>query len=215
MPTGPIRVALMDDYEIVVRGLAQMLEPYADRVTVVELDSRKEPVTDFDLLLFDTFGRGTASTDLARVVEQIPGQVVIYSWGDSPELAEAALEEGVAGYLPKSLTAAELVEALEKIHAGVPVSIPGGEETEAPPASPLWPGQEAGLTARESELLGLITQGMSNKQIAEVTYIGDNTVKTHIRSIYRKIGVARRAEAVRWGMENGLEPDRIRIFPGA
>lgn len=213
MSPRPIRVALMNDYEVVVRGLARMLEPYADRVAVVELDSHRDPITDFDLLLFDTFGRGTASIDLDQLVEQVRGKVVIYSWGDEPELAEAALHRGVAGYLPKSLTAEELVEVLEKIHAGSRINIPAGDDV--PRASPVWPGQDVGLTAREAEILGLVTQGLSNREITEVAYIGDNTVKTHIRNIYRKIGVTRRAEAVRWGMENGFEPDRIRIFPGA
>ena len=68
-----------------------------------------------------------------------------------------------------------------------------------------WPGESAGLSARESELLALITQGLSNEQITAVCYLSINTVKTYIRSTYRKIGVSTRAQAVAWAMRNGFD----------
>ena len=73
-----------------------------------------------------------------------------------------------------------------------------------------WPGREQGLSARESEVLALITQGLSNQEIAERTYLSINSVKTYIRTGYRKIGVSRRSQAVAWGMRHGFEPDRMR-----
>jgi DNA-binding CsgD family transcriptional regulator len=75
-----------------------------------------------------------------------------------------------------------------------------------------WPGREHGLTARESEVLALITQGLSNQEIAERTYLSINSVKTYIRTGYRKIGVGRRSQAVAWGMRHGFEPDRMRTI---
>ena len=71
-----------------------------------------------------------------------------------------------------------------------------------------WPGQEAGLSARESEIIALITKGLTNQEIAERAYVSINSVKSYIRSAYRKIGVTRRAQAVAWAMQNGFEPDR-------
>ena len=73
-----------------------------------------------------------------------------------------------------------------------------------------WPGQEAGLSARESEIIALITKGLTNQEIAERAYLSINSVKSYIRSAYRKIGVTRRSQAVAWAMQNGFEPDRVR-----
>ena len=67
-------------------------------------------------------------------------------------------------------------------------------------------GREHGLTRRESQVISLITQGLSNAEIAATTFLSINSVKTYIRSTYRKIGVARRAQAVVWGMRNGFVP---------
>jgi DNA-binding CsgD family transcriptional regulator len=75
-----------------------------------------------------------------------------------------------------------------------------------------WPGREEGLTPRESEVLALITQGMSNSEILERTRLSINSVKSYIRSCYRKIGVTSRSRAVLWGVDHGFQPDRIRVF---
>jgi DNA-binding NarL/FixJ family response regulator len=74
-----------------------------------------------------------------------------------------------------------------------------------------WPGRSEGLTDRVSEILALITQGMSNSQVAELSFLSPNTVKSYIRTIYRKIGVASRTQAVLWGVAHGFSPDHHRI----
>ena len=75
-----------------------------------------------------------------------------------------------------------------------------------------WPGRGAKLSAREGEVLALITQGYTNNDIASRSYLSINSVKSYIRSAYRKIGVERRSQAVRWGMENGMLPDTSRTI---
>ena len=75
-----------------------------------------------------------------------------------------------------------------------------------------WPGQSVGLSARESEVVALITQGYTNNDIASRSYLSINSVKSYIRSAYRKIGVERRSQAVRWGMENDMLPDHTRFL---
>jgi DNA-binding CsgD family transcriptional regulator len=70
-----------------------------------------------------------------------------------------------------------------------------------------WSRQSAGLSPRQAEILTLITQGLSNEQIADCTYLTINTVKTYIRHAYRKIGVQTRTQAVLWGVANGFQPD--------
>jgi DNA-binding CsgD family transcriptional regulator len=74
-----------------------------------------------------------------------------------------------------------------------------------------WPGRAEGLTDRESEILALITQGRSNAEVASLTFLSPNTVKSYIRTIYRKIAVASRTQAVLWGVNHGFAPDHNRI----
>ena len=77
-----------------------------------------------------------------------------------------------------------------------------------------WPGRRHGLSARESEVLALIAQGLSNQEIADGTFLSINSVKTYIRSAYRKIGVKRRTQAVLWATKNGFVPNRSRVILG-
>ena len=205
----PVRVALVNDYEIVVQGLARLLEPYRDRVRLVELDSRMPVAAPVDVVLYDTFAQDQADrADLEHLL--LPGhtaKVVVYSWNVHDELVAAARSAGVAGYVSKGSTAPDLVAALEEVHAGRRVEDPreardGGSGD--------WPGREHGLSAREAEVVALITQGLSNDEIARRTYLSINSVKTYIRSAYRKIGVTRRSQAVLWGVRHGFEPDTVR-----
>ena len=74
-----------------------------------------------------------------------------------------------------------------------------------------WPGRGEGLTDREAEILALITQGKSNAEVAALTYLSPNTIKSYIRTIYRKIDVLSRTQAVLWGVKHGFTPDHNRI----
>jgi DNA-binding CsgD family transcriptional regulator len=74
-----------------------------------------------------------------------------------------------------------------------------------------WPGRGEGLSDRESEILALITQGKSNAEVAKLTYLSPNTGKSYIRTIYRKIDVGSRTQAVLRGVKHGFSPDHNRI----
>ena len=211
---GPITVAVVNDYEMVVAGVAAMLSQHPDRVRVVELDSGLPVVSDVDLILYDTFGQVQGDgVDLEDLVRGSDALVVIFSWNLQPELVERAVERGASGYLSKALNADQMVSAIEAVHAGQ-IVVPISEEP-VEHAVGDWPGRDQGLTAREAEVIALITQGLSNQEIAERTYLSINSVKTYIRTAYRKIGVARRAQAVAWGMRNGFAPDRVRVMQAA
>jgi DNA-binding NarL/FixJ family response regulator len=124
---------------------------------------------------------------------------------------QRAIDRGASGYLSKALDGDQMVSALEAVHQGqIVVPAAAGEVEHA--AEGEWPGRPQGLTAREAEVLALITQGLSNQEIADRSYLSINSVKTYIRTAYRKIGVTRRAQAVAWGMKHGFEPDRVRII---
>ena len=206
----PVRIAIVNDYEIVVAGTAAVLAPHADRIRVVELDSRMPVISDVDVLLYDTFSQVPVDrVELAGLVRgQVP-RVVIFSWDVSPGLVSRAMENGASGYLSKGLSAEHLVDSLERVHAGE-IVLPSETRTTDTVLPPAWPGRGAGLSARESEIVALITKGLTNQEIAERAYLSINSIKSYIRSAYRKIGVTRRSQAVAWGMQNGFEPDRVR-----
>lgn len=207
-----MRVALVNDYEVVVRGLAAMLRAYQDVVQVVELDLNKPVEDSVDIALYDTFA--ATQGDRAQVHELAAnprvGRVVVYSWTLDEILIRAAIANGAGGYVCKGIPARQLVTALLQISAGGPKI---WVDTRGRPAITAgdWPGREEGLTARESEVVALITQGLSNAEIADRTHLSINSVKTYIRSGYRRIGVMSRTEAVLWGVEHGFRPDRIRV----
>lgn len=210
--SSPVRIALVDDYDVVVFGLAQMLEPYRGRVSVVEMDVNKPVSETVDIALYDTFAQPECDHDDVRSLLRNPRarKVAIYTWSFHPSLIDAARRSGVHGYLAKSLAARELVAALENVHAGrIVVSDPPRRVTSAPGLN--WPGRDEGLTDREAEILALITQGHSNAEIAGLSYLSPNTVKSYIRSIYRKIDVRSRTQAVLWGVNNGFAPKSHRI----
>ncbi len=207
MSSTPIRLALVNDYEIVVVGLANALAPYADRVEIVELDANAFPRSDVDLVLYDTFAQNQGGQiRIAEVSQHGASKVVVFSWNVDAQLIAAALDAGVSGYIAKTATAEELVAAIEAVHRGEQVVVtPEGEESFGQ-----WPGNDHGLSNREAEVLALIAQGLTNNEICERTYLSPNTLKSYVRNLYRKIGVSSRSQAVLWGLSNGFEPDHLR-----
>lgn len=208
---APLRVSILNDYAIVVAGLAAVLEPFADRITVVEMVSGLPPARDVDLVLYDTFGQmqGSAIDVPAALGTGTRAKLVIYSWNLDPRLVEESLAVGASAYLSKALKAEELVGALEAIHRGAR-RVPDGKGAVAPRAELAWPGQAEGLSPRESEIIALITQGLTNQDIAARSFLSINSVKTYIRTAYRKMGVQRRPQAILWGLRHGFAPDHER-----
>jgi len=210
--TQPVTVALVDDYDIVLKGLAHMFDHYRDRVLVAEIDANTGLSDRTDIVLYDSFAQPESDLSELTALVRNPraGRVVVYTWNFQPALIDDALERGVSGYLSKTLPARDLVAALESVHAGeIVVSDPPKRAGSAPGLD--WPGRREGITDRESEILALITQGKSNAEVAALTYLSPNTVKSYIRSVYGKIGVASRTQAVLWGVGHGFTPDHHRI----
>jgi len=194
----PIRVALSNDFELALLGLAAMLARHPDKVQVVDISTNPQMQHEPDIILFDTFGRlPDEDGKLRRMVAENDARVVVYSWDDYPE--DVARRAGAEGYLHKSLSSGELVDAIVALHGGESAPVSDDAEPEQ-----TWPGQALGLSEREAEMLTFITLGLSNEEIARRAYLSINTVKTYIRTAYRKIGVSNRAQAVAWGFRNGF-----------
>lgn len=208
---NPVSLALVDDYDVILAGVAHLFDNYQERIRVVELDANKPISQEVDVVLFDAFAQPEADTDLATIISNRHARrVAVYTWNFRSVLIEAALAMGVSGYLSKALPARQMVESIEAMHRGETIV------STAPKGNRLtvgldWPGRAEGLSERESEILALITQGRSNAQIADIVYLSINSIKSYIRSTYAKIGVTNRVEAVLWGIEHGFQPDYHRI----
>jgi DNA-binding NarL/FixJ family response regulator len=207
-----ITVALVDDYDVVLMGVAKMFDRYRDRVVVAEIDANTPLDDPVDIVLYDSFAQ--PESDHKEIGELVANprarRVVVYTWNFHPDLITSAKEHGADGYLSKTMPARELVAALEAVHAGEMVisDVPGRARSAA---GLDWPGRGEGLSDRESEILALITQGKSNADVAKLTYLSPNTVKSYIRTIYRKVCVDSRTQAVLWGVDHGFAPDHNRI----
>jgi DNA-binding NarL/FixJ family response regulator len=198
----PVRVTVVNDYLVVVAGVNALLAAYADRIQVVEKHTVSKGSVVVDVALYDTFAAPVGKHARLAALRQDPliGAVAVYSFAADQTAVDDSLSMGANGFLAKSLPAPELVRGIEEIAAGGPgLPVMGADQ---------WPAKEAGLSAREAEMVGLIVQGLSNQDIAERCYLSANTVKTYIRAAYRKMGVTTRARAVAWGIEHGLKPDR-------
>lgn len=217
MEARPVRVVLVDDHEMVLEGLKAMLARFAGRVRVVgqagtaaEAQSVVSALNP-DVVLCDIRLRESSGLDLCRrLTEQDPARrVLLLSVYDDEQYLYQALRAGAAGYLLKRVSGEELVRSLEEVHAGQTVVDGTLAARVASSAARLdsgefWPGARVGLTQRESEVLGLIVAGLSNRAIASRLVIGDETVKSHARAIYRKLGVGDRAGAVAAALREGL-----------
>jgi len=205
---APVRIAIVDDYDVVVQGLARMFEPMSDRIQVVEVSTNQPGVARVDIALIDSFAQTRDVNDV--LAEANAERYVLYSWSLAPDLIETWARFGVVGFLDKRLTAEELADALERIHRGEAGVVSADYQPSPDIDLGDWPGRAFGLTARESEVIALITQGQSNDEIASSMFMSPNTIKTYIRAAYRKIGVDSRTRAVLWGIDHGFRPDKIR-----
>lgn len=184
----PLLVHLAGDDELVRAGLATMLASPARRAVLVD-----ETTRFVDISLIDPFRSAGPGLDAVR--ELVDGgrakQVAVYTYRRDPALVDAAVAAGAAGYLSKASGASQLVDDLERLAAGervVPARVPGENRS---PHLARW-----ALTEREADVAALLARGWRNADIAGALGISLNTVKTHLRALFRKLGVATRAQAV-------------------
>lgn len=215
--TEPLRVVVVDDHQMVIEGLKAMLAPFDARVTVVGealgVDDALGVIAELkpDIVLSDVRMQGASGLDLCRSVrENNPEQkVILLSVYDDEQYLFQALRVGASGYLLKGIGSDDLVRQLELVRNGAMAIDPGLAARAADTAARMqrdefWPGVRQGLTHRESEILSLVVAGLSNRGIANKLIIGDETVKSHLRSIYRKLGVGDRAGAVATALREGI-----------
>jgi DNA-binding NarL/FixJ family response regulator len=214
---APLRVVIIDDHQMVLDGLKAMLHPYAGQVEIVGESSNPQDalrtVSEVapDAVLLDIRLRGSSGLDLCGdiLAAQPACKVVFLTVYDDEQYLYQALRVGAVGFLLKRIRGAELVEYLSRIRDGEILIDPALAARVALSAARLqsgefWPGAHLGLTQRESEVLALLVAGLSNRAIAAKLVVSEETVKTHSRGIYRKLGTSDRAGAVAVALREGV-----------
>lgn len=212
---GTVRVVLADDHALLRDGIRPFLADLGQRVEVLEavdfdsalaLASENMP----DLLLLDLKMPGMAGVETVsafrKACPEVP--VVIITGQVMREDVLRAMELGASGYLPKAMSGTSFVHALRLILSGQPYFSahllgPGGGDGETAPAHQPR-GRFADLTNREVQVLSLLVRGESNKEIGLHLGLTEITVKSHMRSIFKKIGAANRTQAVAMAIQQGV-----------
>lgn len=214
---NPWRLVLVDDHEMVLQGLTAMLGHFPDEVQIVgrvttagaalALVAELAP----DVVLCDVRIGKESGLDLCRqITTQHPAtKVVLLTVYDDEHYLFQALRVGASGYILKRIDGQELVNHLRLVREGETVvdhALAGRVALSAArlSAGEFWSGAHLGLTQRESEVLELLVAGHSNKGVASKLVVSEDTVKTHIRGLYRKLGVSDRSGAIAVALREGL-----------
>ncbi|MEU3250238.1 response regulator transcription factor [Streptomyces sp. NPDC006997] len=208
----PIKVLLVDDHQVVRRGLRTFLEVQddievvgeaADGAEGVDLTERLHP----DVVLMDIKMPGMDGVEALRKLRELnhTARVLIVTSFTEQRTVVPALRAGAAGYVYKDVDPDALAGAIRSVHAGHILLQPEV-------ATALLSQEEAGtgqgrggtLTDREREVLGLIADGRSNREIARALILSEKTVKTHVSNILMKLDLADRTQAALWAVRHGV-----------
>jgi DNA-binding NarL/FixJ family response regulator len=204
-----LQVAIVTNAEIVTTGLTGMFDTRPGAVEIVAVSGSPTPVDGRqpDVILYDVIGLHDGDgTDLDQLVKETDSAVVALARDLRPDLAARALAKGVDGCISLAADVDDLIEAIRSAAEG---DGPGGDAASgSPDGDPGYAvlGAEVGLTVRETEILRLLTLGLSNQEIADQCFLSINSVKSYIRSAYRRIDATSRSQAVVWCLQHGFEP---------
>jgi DNA-binding NarL/FixJ family response regulator len=211
VPEKIIKVLLVDDHQVVRRGLRTFLEVQEDIEVVGEASDGAEGVARAeelrpDVVLMDIKMPGTDGIEALRRLRQLdnPAKVLIVTSFTEQRTVVPALRAGASGYVYKDVDPDALAGAIRSVHAGhvllqpeVAGALLAQDETGN------GSGRGSTLTEREREVLGLIADGRSNREIARALVLSEKTVKTHVSNILMKLDLSDRTQAALWAVRNG------------
>jgi DNA-binding NarL/FixJ family response regulator len=209
-----IRVLVVDDQEVVRAGFAALLETQADMTVVGTAADGAEAVRlagehDPDVVLMDVRMPVMDGIEATRGLAEGP-RVLVLTTFDLDEYVYDALAAGASGFLLKDAPAETLFEAVRVVAGGEALLAPTvtrrliAEFARLRPRLPARPELLEGLTPRETEVLRLLAEGLSNAEVAERLVVSDETVKTHVSHVLGKLGLRDRSQAVVVAYESGL-----------
>ncbi|MFE9016487.1 response regulator [Streptomyces cyaneofuscatus] len=206
-----IRVLLVDDHQVVRRGLRTFLEIQEDIEVVGEASDGAEGVARTeelrpDVVLMDIKMPGTDGIEALRRLRQLdnPARILIVTSFTEQRTVVPALRAGASGYVYKDVDPDALAGAIRSVHAGhvlLQPEVAGALLAQDEAGS--GTGRGSTLTEREREVLGLIADGRSNREIARALVLSEKTVKTHVSNILMKLDLADRTQAALWAVRNG------------
>jgi len=212
---GSLRIVFADDHRLVREALAPFIQRLAPTVrldeasTVDEAISLLENNTQCDLILLDLNMPGMDGFEgfnrLQHVAPDTP--IAVLSGSIDPSDVSQALAHGAAGYIPKTTAGTTLVNALQIILAGeiyVPPALMTAQAVRGGGAAGTRETRTVPLAERQMDVLKALAEGLTNKEIARRLGIAEITVKVHLQSIYRKLGVSNRTEALAAALNRGL-----------
>jgi two-component system response regulator DevR len=209
---SPIRVFLLDDHEIVRRGIADLLEVEDDLTVVGEASTaadalKRIPAVRPDVAVLDARLPDGSGIDVCRDIRSAMPEVrclILTSYDDNDAIF-AAVMAGAAGYLLKQIRGSNLVEAIRQVAAGKSLLDPTVTERLLTRLREGTPQDErlASLTQREREILALIADGLTNRQIGERLFLAEKTVKNYVSGLLSKLGMERRTQAAVYGAQLG------------
>jgi two-component system response regulator DevR len=207
---NPIRVFLLDDHEIVRRGIADLLEADGGFLLVGEAGTRTEalariPAAQPHVALLDARLPDGNGIDICRDIRSLMPDIrcLILTSYDDDDAIFAAVMAGAAGYLLKEIRGSSLVDAIKHVAEGKSLLDPAVTERLMARLRDGEPhdARLASLTVREREVLGLITEGLTNRQIGERMFLAEKTVKNYVSSLLAKLGMERRTQAAVFGAD--------------
>ena len=213
-----IRVVICDDHALVRSGLHRLLETEPDLEVVAEAADAEQAITAVaelhpDVLLLDIVMPGRSGIEALPdiLTASAATSVLVLSMQDDPSYVRQAFSAGAHGYLLKEAADAELVQAIHDVASGQRYVHPAlGARLAAAEAQAHERADADLLSAREHEVLRLLALGHTNQEIAKQLFISVRTAETHRARIMQKLGLANRAELVRYALATGvLNPDRM------
>lgn len=206
-----IRVLLVDDHQVVRRGLRTFLEIQDDIEVVGEAADGAEGVARTeelrpDVVLMDIKMPGTDGIEALRRLRELenPAKVLIVTSFTEQRTVVPALRAGASGYVYKDVDPDALVSAIRSVYAGhvlLQPEVAGALLAQEDSGS--GTGRGSTLTEREREVLGLIADGRSNREIARALVLSEKTVKTHVSNILMKLDLSDRTQAALWAVRHG------------
>jgi len=208
--SNPIRIMVVDDHGMVRRGLIAYLEEEPDLELVGEAADGEEAVQLCeqlrpDVILMDLVMPELSGADATRSIRKRwpQVQVIALTSFQDKELVQEALQAGAISYLLKNVSGNDLVEAIRGAYAGRATLSPEAVEALVQPTAP-ESTPDYDLTPRELDVLALLVEGLTNKEIAGRLSISRSTVKVHVSNILSKLNVSSRGEAINIAIQNRL-----------
>lgn len=208
---GTIKVLLVDDHQVVRRGLRTFLEIQEDIEVVGEAADGAQGVARAeelrpDVVLMDVKMPGTDGIEALRKLRELqnPARVLVVTSFTEQRTVVPALRAGAAGYVYKDVDPEALAGAIRSVHAGHVLLQPEVAGALLSDGATTGAGRGPQLTEREREVLALIADGRSNREIARALVLSEKTVKTHVSNILMKLDLADRTQAALWAVRHGL-----------